>query len=145
LVSPGVDLADLIFNSLKAMNLAIEDGDIFVLAQKIVSKSENRLVNLNDVVPSNRAKKYAKLTDKDPRFVELVLQESNSILRYRPGTLIVEHRLGFVCANAGIDHSNVNGPYGNPADWVLLLPENPDKSAEHIRNVIEKLRAGKSA
>jgi len=70
--------------------------------------------------------------------VELILKESNQVLRTRPGTLIVEHRLGFVCANAGIDHSNVDGPYGDPGAWVLLLPENPDESAQRIRNYLEK-------
>ncbi|HEY4692206.1 MAG TPA: coenzyme F420-0:L-glutamate ligase, partial [Bellilinea sp.] len=76
--------------------------------------------------------------EKDPRLVELMLQESRSVLRYRPGTIIVEHKAGFVCANAGIDHSNVEGPYGNPEDWVLLLPENADESAARIRSVIQE-------
>src|SRR6185503_8141096 len=85
----------------------IEENDILVYAQKIVSKSEGRLVNLGNIEPSARALELATKTEKDPRLVELILQESNEILRTRPGTIIVEHKLGFVCANAGIDHSNV--------------------------------------
>ncbi|HMN60075.1 MAG TPA: coenzyme F420-0:L-glutamate ligase, partial [Anaerolinea sp.] len=77
-------------------------------------------------------------TEKDARFIELVLRESASVLRMRQGTIIVEHRLGFVCANAGIDHSNVRGEWGNADDWVLLLPENPDQSAERIRQEIRE-------
>lgn len=137
LIEPGDNLAEILLSGLTAAGITLENGDILVLAQKIVSKSENRLVNLNDVTPSQRAVDLADKIDKDPRLVELMLRESNSILRTRPGTIIVEHKAGFVCANAGIDHSNVQGPYGNPEDWVLLLPENPDKSAAAIRDLIE--------
>lgn len=133
MVKPGDDLAALLLEALSNNRLVLQEGDILVLAQKIVSKAENRLVNLNGVSPSAQALELAAKTDKDPRLVELVLRESREILRYRPGTVIVEHRLGFVCANAGIDHSNVDGPYGNPEDWVLMLPENPDRSASAIR------------
>lgn len=138
LIEPGDNLAEILLSGLTAAGITLENGDILVLAQKIVSKSENRLVNLNDVTPSQRAVDLADKIDKDPRLVELMLRESNSILRTRPGTIIVEHKAGFVCANAGIDHSNVQGPYGNPEDWVLLLPENPDKSAAAIRDLIER-------
>jgi len=103
------------------------------LAQKIVSKAEGRLYNLNDITPSQEAIELAALCHKDARFVELVLRESRSVLRVRPGTLIVEHRCGFICANAGIDHSNVLGAWGDTNDWVLLLPEDPDRSAFQIR------------
>ena len=136
LVKPGDDLSRLLLDALTANRLALQKGDILVLAQKIVSKAENRLVNLSEVVPSERALEMAAKTEKDPRMVELILQESREVLRFRPGTIIVEHRLGFVCANAGIDHSNVDGPYGDPEDWVLLLPENPDQSACAIRERI---------
>ena len=134
LVQPGDDLVGMILKGLKAAAIDLQDGDILVLAQKIVSKSEGRLVNLVSVLPSNKAVEYAALTGKDPRLVELNLRESRSILRTRPGTMIVEHRLGFVCANAGIDHSNVAGE-GNPdEEWVLLLPEDPDASARELRH-----------
>jgi coenzyme F420-0:L-glutamate ligase/coenzyme F420-1:gamma-L-glutamate ligase len=102
------------------------------------------LVNLNQVEPSERALDLARSTDKDPRFVELVLRESKEVLRFRPGTIIVEHKLGFVCANAGIDHSNVRGPWGNAEDWVLLLPEDPDRSAETIRMRVQELSGVRS-
>ncbi len=133
LINPGDDLAGILLASLAVNELLLQDGDILVLAQKIVSKAENRLVNLTQVDPSAKALDLATKTDKDPRMIELVLRESNAVLRFRPGTIIVEHRLGFVCANAGIDHSNVQGSWGNPEDWLLLLPENPDKSAAQIR------------
>lgn len=133
MIQPGDDLVDMIFNALEAMPQSLKDGDIVVVAQKIVSKAEGRLVNLTEVEPSARAVELAQMTDKDPRFIELVLRESREVLRTRPGTIIVEHRSGFVCANAGIDHSNVEGPWGSQEDWVLLLPEDADASAERIR------------
>jgi coenzyme F420-0:L-glutamate ligase / coenzyme F420-1:gamma-L-glutamate ligase len=139
LIQPGDDLPAIIQNSLKDTAITLEDGDVLVLAQKIVSKAEGRLVNLTQVIPSEQARQLAEIVLKDERFIELVLQESNSILRTRSGTLIVEHKLGFVCANAGIDHSNVRGPWGNQEDWVLLLPENPDQSAAKIRQVLMNL------
>jgi len=132
LIEPGDNLADLILENCAGMDLTIQDGDIFMLAQKIVSKAEGRLVNLGSVQPSARAVELAEFTDKDPRVVELVLQESRQVLRTRPGLMVVEHRLGFVCANAGIDHSNVQGQWGNAEEWVLLLPEDPDQSARTI-------------
>jgi len=139
LVKPGDSLARLIMAAMEQESIQIEDGDILVLAQKIVSKAEGRLVNLTQVTPSEEALFYSEKTGKDPRILQLVLNESNQVVRYRQGSIIVEHRLGFVCANAGIDHSNVEGPWGNPEDWVLLLPENPDRSAEQIRFEIEKV------
>ncbi len=114
-----------------------ENGDVLVIAQKIVSKSENRLVNLTNVKPGDLAIKYSLSTGKDPRLVELILQESKRILRTRNGLIIAQHNLGFICANAGIDHSNVRGPDGNPDNWVLLLPRNPDQSSEKIRDFIK--------
>jgi coenzyme F420-0:L-glutamate ligase / coenzyme F420-1:gamma-L-glutamate ligase len=137
LVQPGDDIARLVARAVRVAALELLDGDIFVITQKIISKSEGRFVNLTNVVPSPAAIATALQTQKDPRFVELVLRESNVVMRARPGTLIVEHRLGFVCANAGIDHSNVQSLGGNPEDWVLLLPENPDSSAGAIREALE--------
>jgi len=137
-IQPGDDLSDILLNSIHQAGIPLETGDIIVLAQKIVSKSENRLVNLADVSPSPEAAVLAERSEKDPRFVEMVLRESRSILRVRPGTLIVEHRLGFICANAGIDHSNVQGQAGSPGDWVLLLPEDPCQSAANLRQAMEK-------
>ncbi|MGD0004607.1 MAG: coenzyme F420-0:L-glutamate ligase [Anaerolineaceae bacterium] len=139
LVQPGDNIAEFIQDELRRLQINLETGDVLVIAQKIVSKSEGRLVNLAQVTPSREAIDLAERVQKDARFVELVLRESQSVLRTRPGTLIVEHKLGFVCANAGIDHSNVQGIWGNPGDWVLLLPENPDLSASLIRKELEKL------
>ncbi len=127
LVQPGDDLVELILHGLAITGIELQDGDILVVAQKIVSKSEGRLVNLISIQPSEIAREYAALTGKDPRLVELNLQESRSVLRTRPGTMIVEHRLGFICANAGIDHSNVAGEGSSEEEWVLLLPEDPGR------------------
>lgn len=136
IIRPGDSLPEIILEALKKNALTFEDEDILVIAQKIVSKAEGRFVNLNTVIPSEKALELAQVTKKDPRFVELVLQESASVLRAREGTLIVEHKLGFVCANAGIDHSNVQGLSDNAEDWVLLLPENPDRSAAVIQKEV---------
>ncbi len=137
LVEPGDNLSALIMGALKENDIALEDGDILVLAQKIVSKAENRLVNLRKVTPSSEAEHYATLTGKDPRLLELILSESRRVLRTRKNLIIVEHRLGFISANAGIDHSNVSAPWGDPEDWVLLLPVDPDRSALNIRKFLE--------
>lgn len=147
LIRQGDNLADIVVRSLHANNVSIEDFDILVIAQKIVSKAEGRAVNLMTIRPSERARALGQQTEKDARLVELILQESNEVLRTRPGTIIVEHKLGFVCANAGIDHSNVAPPLpqGEAAEgvgvreeeWVLLLPSEPDLSAEIIRSEIE--------
>ncbi len=131
------NLADIVLKSLQETGLELQDNDILVLAQKIVSKAEGRKVNLATVPPSPRAIELAQQTEKDPRVVELMLQESNEVLRTRVGTIIVEHKLGFVCANAGIDHSNVAGDGDTTEEWVLLLPENPDQSCTLLRNEIE--------
>ena len=131
------NLADIVLKSLQDTGLELQDNDIFVLAQKIVSKAEGRKVNLATVSPSARAIELAQQTEKDPRVVELMLQESNEVLRTRVGTIIVEHKLGFICANAGIDHSNVAGDGDTTEEWVLLLPEDPDRSCTLLRNEIE--------
>ena len=136
-ISPGDDLAQIILDSLARTGLELLDGDILVVAQKIVSKAEGCLVNLVTVRPSRQAIELAKLTEKDPRLVELIMRESKAVLRTRPGTIIVEHRLGFVCANAGIDHSNVAGEGNQEEEWVTLLPEDSDVSAESLRKQLE--------
>jgi len=128
-VRAGDDLALLIAGALTATGVPAAHGDVLVVAQKIVSKSEGRVVALDGVVPSARAADYARITGKDPRYVELVLRESVRIVRAAPGVLIAEHRLGCVMANAGIDRSNVPGE-----DCVLLLPEDPDASARALRD-----------
>lgn len=138
-IQPGDDLAQFIFAALQDNEITLQGGDILVITQKIVSKSENRLVNITEVKPSPRAVELGEQTQKDPRLVELILRESNEVLRARPGLLIVEHKLGFICANAGIDHSNVKGPWGRAGDWVLLLPEDPSRSASLIRQQLLEL------
>ncbi|MBC7878576.1 MAG: coenzyme F420-0:L-glutamate ligase [Anaerolineales bacterium] len=137
LIRQGDNLADILVKSLIETNIALQNDDIIVIAQKIVSKSEGRMVNIATVTPSEQAIELAQKTEKDARVVELIIQESNEILRVRVGTIIVEHKLGFVCANAGIDHSNV-ADRGNKVDeYVLLLPEDPDQSA---RNILEQIK-----
>lgn len=138
LIKPGDPLDEIILSALRATRIKLQTNDILVLAQKIVSKAEGRLVNLSEIVPSPRAIEIAVKSQKDPRFVELVLRESKTILRVRSGLIIVEHRCGFICANAGIDHSNVQGDWGNPEDWVLLLPEDADRSARKLQESLEK-------
>lgn len=137
LIRQDDNLADILVKSLQETQIELQDNDIIVLAQKIVSKSEGRMVNLATVTPSQHAIELAQKADKDPRVMELMLQESNEVLRIRVGTIIVEHKLGFVCANAGIDHSNVMSG-GNTEDYVLLLPEDPDRSARNIREKIKQ-------
>ena len=137
LVCPGDNLADLLLTSLQTARISLEDGDILIVTQKIVSKAEGRLVNLETITPSKEATELAKTCQKDPRLIELILGESKEVLRVQPGTIIVEHKLGFICANAGIDHSNVCGEGGNPENWMLLLPKNPDNSALEIRKRIK--------
>ena len=129
------NLADILMGGLKETGIELQDNDVLVIAQKIVSKAEGRMVNLNTVVPSARALLLSQETGKDARIVELLLGESREILRVRPNTIIVEHRLGFICANAGIDQSNVREPDGE--EYALLLPIDPDSSAKKIRKEIE--------
>ncbi len=133
LVERGDDLAALILEAAERSGVSWRDGDVVVVAQKIVSRAEGRMVDLNAVSPSPKARELAALTQKDPRLVELILREGAEVLRAVPGVLIVEHKRGFVCANAGIDHSNACGS----EDCVLLLPENPDESAARLRSRLE--------
>jgi len=131
-IQPGDDLAQVIEAAARQAAFPLQDGDVVAVAQKIVSKAEGRICKLAMVTPSAAALAWAERTGKDPRLVELILRESQQVLRARPGLLVVEHRLGFVCANAGVDHSNVCP--GNEGDaWALLLPEDPDASAGRIR------------
>ncbi len=141
-VRPGDDLAGLVLQALRRAGIALQDGDVLVLAQKVVSKAEGRFARLEDATPSRRAWELALRTHKDPRLVELILQESAAVLRAVPGVLIVEHRLGFVCANAGIDRSNVP-PQGPDGEWVLLLPRDPDASAARLRAAWERASAAR--
>ena len=139
LIRHGDNLADVLLHALGETDIKLQNGDILVMAQKIVSKAEGRTIDLATVKPSQHALELAQTTDKDPRVIELILGESNEVLRTRSGIIIVEHKQGFVCANAGIDHSNVKGEDSDvsPEEWVLLLPENPDQSAAEIRENIE--------
>ena len=130
LVRPGDDLVEYILKGLRSERLYLTDGDILVIAQKVVSKAEGRYVRLDNVQPSTRAQKLAEAAGKDPRMVELILSESREILRYRPGVIIVVNRQGLVLANAGIDHSNVERD--GDVEQVLLLPADPDASAACI-------------
>ncbi len=134
-IQSGDDVAELIAEALETADILLEDGDLLAIAQKIISKAEGRMVYLTDVLPSRKASQIAEEIDKDPRLVELILQESEEISRKRKNLLITRHRLGFTSANAGIDRSNVNPDIGE--DVVLLLPKDPDASAEQIRQAIE--------
>ena len=134
LVEPGDDLGAITVAGLRDNGLVPKKGDVLVVAQKIVSKAEGRYVDVTTVQPSERAVALAAEVDKDPRFVEVVLSEAKRVVRHRPGLLIVEHRLGFVMANAGIDHSNVATPDGG--ERVLLLPVDPDGSARALRQLL---------
>ena len=136
-VRAGDNIAALIISAVREAALSPQDGDVVVLAQKIVSKAEGRLVHLRDVVPSPRAVAMAAEAGKDARVVELILRESVAVLRCRPGVIIVEHRSGLVMANAGIDASNVEGDAGDEA--VLLLPEDADRSATALRAGLRRL------
>ncbi len=132
-IQPGDDLPALILAACEGAGARLEQGDILVVTQKIVSKAEGRLVDLNDVQPSQFAIDYAKKWEKDPRQIEVVLRESVRIVRMDKGVLISETRHGFVCANAGVDASNVPGGH-----VVGLLPEDPDASADRIREAARK-------
>ena len=129
-VKPGDDLATLLLN---AAGDDLHDGDVFVVAQKVFSKAQNRYAVLHTVTPSAEAEALAAETEKDPRVVELILSESSE--RKRPGVIIVVHRLGMVMANAGIDASNVE-PAEDGSERVLLLPRNPDGDCAHLRGEI---------
>lgn len=141
MIEPGDDLLAAVLSAVDGSAINLADGDVLVLAQKIVSKAENRYGYLNEVEPSEQARELALQVDKDPRLVQLILAESNEVLRQRPGVVIVEHRLGYVHANAGIDKSNIESAEDNPR--VLLLPLDSDLSALQIRQGIVQ-QTGKS-
>ncbi len=132
LIHPGDDLVTIILQALEKGGQSFQSGDILVIASKIVSKAEGRFVRLAQVTPSDEAVAVAERCHKDPRLVHLILEESEAISRLRPNLLIMRHRLGFVCANAGLDASNVSPE----SDTVLLLPADPDVSAASIRQGI---------
>jgi len=136
-VRSGDDVAALLLQALGRAGLALRDGDVIAIAQKIISKAEGRQVRLAEVIPSAQAEALAAAAGKDARLVELILRESTAVSRVAPGVLIVRHRLGFTSANAGIDRSNVETAAG-PEEAVLLLPLDPDASAAALR---EALRA----
>lgn len=130
LVQRGDDISRLILNGLDAEGITLAEDDVILIVSKILSKAEGRVVRLQDVTPSARAVELAAQTAKDPREVEWVLRESQEVVRTRKGLIVTRHRLGFVCANAGIDHSNVEEGAG---EYILLLPADPDGAADRIR------------
>ena len=134
LVEPNDNLINLIHSSINENNLNIEDGDIFVIAQKIVSKSENRYIDLNTVEVSSDAEEMASKLNKHPGLVQLIMNESRKIISTEKNVIIVEHKLGYININAGIDQSNI------PQDknLALLLPENPTKSVEDLQKDYQK-------
>ena len=134
LLRPGDDLAAIIIAALERAQLAPREGDILVVAQKVVSKAQGRYVDLATVVPSAHARELAQAVEKDPRLVEVILSESARVLRHAPGVLVVEHRLGYIMANAGVDRSNVAPDAG--AEPVLLLPDDPDAAAAALRAAV---------
>jgi coenzyme F420-0:L-glutamate ligase/coenzyme F420-1:gamma-L-glutamate ligase len=137
MVRPGDDLPALIVQRLQAGGEGLQAGDIVVIAQKVVSKAEGRLVRLNEVQASAQAHKLADTVGKDPRVIQVVLDDSRKVLRVRRGLLVVEQRGGWVCANAGVDRSNVQ-PDGE-SEYLALLPEDADASAETIRARLAQL------
>ncbi len=140
-VQPGDDLVGLILQALADTSLVATAGDVLVVAQKVVSKAEGRLVDLGTVEPGAWAHRLATKVHKDPRLVQVILDESRRIVRMAPGVLIVETRHGFVCANAGVDHSNV----GPDEDVVALLPLDPDASARRLRDALAAVTGARLA
>ncbi len=134
LVEPGANLASLIASALRAAGEIPTEGDVVAVAQKIVSKAENRIVRLATVESSPRAHDIAAQANKDPRVVELILRESRAVIRVSPGVIITEHNTGVILANAGIDRSNLQGS----DDAALLLPEDPDASAARLRDQLQQ-------
>ncbi|MGH6878347.1 MAG: coenzyme F420-0:L-glutamate ligase [Rhizomicrobium sp.] len=140
LVSAGDDLAVIVLEALARTGIVLEEHDVLVVAQKIVSKSEGRLVELETVAPSLRAREIARIVNKDPRLVEIILGETREVLRMRAGVIVVEDIRGLVLANAGVDASNVNADGGEGS--VLLLPADPDASAARLSTALRG-RAGR--
>lgn len=138
-VQAGDDLAALIAAALEAAGEVLQPGDVVVAAQKIVSKAEGRYIELADMMPSDEALEWATKTEKDPRLVQAILDETEKVLRWRPNLLVVEHKRGWVMANAGADQSNIEGAEG---ERVLMLPLDPDESAAAIRSGLEARYCG---
>jgi coenzyme F420-0:L-glutamate ligase / coenzyme F420-1:gamma-L-glutamate ligase len=134
MIQPKDNLPEIILKACEEAAIKLQSGDVLVISSKIVSKSEEQIVHLADVTPSETALELSETVNKDPRIVQLILQESRGISRKAQGVLVTEHRLGFVSANSGIDQSNVGIP-----DSVLLLPKEPDESARRIRNAVQTL------
>ena len=134
LIKAEDDLTRIIVETARKNDLKLEDGDVIVIAQKIISKAEKRIINLKEVVPSERSKEIAEMTGKSPKFVEMILRETNRILKVTRDIFLVEDKRGLVCINAGIDKSNVKG-----RENFALLPKNPDESARNCRSEIRKL------
>ena len=137
MIQPGDDLPAIIWERAQAAGVTFKDCDVVVVTQKIVSKAEGRSVRLSEVAPSPEAIELAALVNKDPRFVEVVLRESRGVMALRPDLLVVENRLGIICANAGIDRSNIE--QGGDDVTLMLLPQDPDASARVIRERLESL------
>jgi len=131
-VAPGDNLARLLIEATQRQKLVLRQGDIFVVAQKIVSKAEGRIVHLDSIKPSERAERWAAEYQKEPRVTEIVLREASSIVRMERGVIIAKTHHGFVCANAGVDVSNV------PVGTASLLPENPDRSARMLQEQLTR-------
>lgn len=127
-------MAEIIINAINKESVDINDGDVIAVAQKIVSKSENRYLDISDISPSKEALSLSKKLFKEPNFIQAVLNESKKVIRYRMGVLIVEHKLGFIHANAGIDRSNID----QNNNIVLLLPKNPNQSAKKLSQSLAK-------
>lgn len=135
LVEPGDDLAALLEAALRANGLPLADGDVLVVAQKVVSKAEGRYRDLDGVEPSDRAAEIAWQVEKDPRIVQIVLDESREVVKVGPRVVVTEHRLGFVMANAGVDQSNISD--GAAGERVLLLPSDPDAAAADLKRRLD--------
>ncbi len=133
LVQKGDNIAQIIENDLKEENISLEDGDIILIAETLISKAEGNIIKIDDIVPSQEAIEIAEKCKKDPKIVEMILQESNEVVVVGPNFIVTETKHGFVCANSGIDESNVEDGLATP------IPKNPDKSAKEIREYLEKI------
>jgi coenzyme F420-0:L-glutamate ligase/coenzyme F420-1:gamma-L-glutamate ligase len=134
LITKGDNLAELIYNAVEKQNTPIQEKDVIIITHVAVSKAEGNVVNLDDISPSERAKEIAQQTSKDPALVEAVLRETKEIVRIGPNSIITETKKGIVCANAGVDRSNIEGERN-----VVLLPKDPDASVQKIRREIKRL------
>lgn len=138
-LQPGADVGAAVWAGLAQAEIVLADGDVLVIASKLLSRAGDRFVDLCQIAPSDKARALADQVDKDPRLVELILRESVAVSRAAPGVLIVRHRLGFVSANAAIDQSNSRPEYARPGSgpWVLLIPDDPDADARRLRAELE--------